>query len=80
MKKNIYWVLGLAVSISGFLVINSLNNDAYAVSGCCKVRKSESSPWRRQGNDLPACKQINKDSDNDNAFRKTGLVWWDMNC
>ena len=79
MKKNIGLFFVLTVAASFLFWVISSNNEAFAVSGCCKVRKSENAPWGKKGTDLPACKKLNK-QDNDNVLKKTGKVWWDMNC
>ncbi|MCH9697165.1 MAG: hypothetical protein K0U68_03595 [Gammaproteobacteria bacterium] len=55
------------------------NNEALAISGCCKKRESQDGPWRKIGTDLERCKVENR-TDNDNVFKKSGMVWWDMAC
>lgn len=78
MKKPI--VMTVFVCILFFVWISyETNNEAMAISGCCKKRESQNSPWSKLGTDLERCKVENR-TDNDNVFKKSGLVWWDMAC
>lgn len=49
-------------------------------SGCCKVKTTLEDPWRRSSRNSCTCKEFNQILDDDNMFRKTGRVWWDLNC
>ncbi|HHJ38186.1 MAG: hypothetical protein AXA67_03595 [Methylothermaceae bacteria B42] len=80
MKKTILLILLLMVVAGLFWGRIAPVTGAYAVSGCCKVRKSERDPWRKHGTDLAACKSMNRAQDGDNIFKPNGAVWWDMNC
>ncbi len=79
MKKL---VLGLAVLVGTtvFWATPPCDNEVFAQSGCCKERDSLDSPWKRQrGVGLSECKRSNE-SDGDNVFDQSGLVWWDVRC
>lgn len=72
-------VLGLMLVLGSMGLIIDDDNQALAISGCCKKRSSTNSPWRKVGTDLQRCKVENRE-DGDNVFKKSGLVWWDMAC
>ena len=77
--KKISITFGLCLILLPVWVALDGGNEAIAISGCCKKRESNSSPWRKLGTDLERCKVENR-NDNDNVFKKSGLVWWDMAC
>lgn len=78
MKQSI--LMTGVICILGFAWVSyEANNEAMAISGCCKKRDNLDSPWRKIGTDLERCKVENR-TDKDNIFKKSGFVWWDMAC
>ena len=78
MKKSIF-VVGLAVLVAIFFVVGFTNDPLFAVSGCCKERKSYKVGWSKNGKSFADCKKLNK-KDGDDVFDKSGLYWWDQKC
>ena len=72
----------LAISFiltAGLWISTAPDNEVYAVAGCCKQRTSEGAPWYRTSQGLDACKDLNRD-EQDNIFTQSGKVWWDLSC
>lgn len=80
IKMKIINSMAIAITVVSGLWISSVSeNQAYAVSGCCKQRSSVNDAWYRVGSDLNACKNLNA-AEGDNIFHPTGKVWWDVAC
>jgi len=78
--KNIFFVVGLAVLAAVYLVTGFAVDPLFAVSGCCKSRRSYQESWTRNGLNFSACKRQNDSNDRDDVFRQSGLYWWDQRC
>jgi len=78
MKKSIITLALVLILVSVWTMFDK-GNQVLALSGCCKTRNSTSSPWHKFGTDLESCKVKNQ-KDDDNVFKESGLVWWDMAC
>jgi hypothetical protein len=77
--KNTIFVVGLAVLVAIFFVVGFTSNPLFAVSGCCKERKSYKGGWSKNGKSFAACKKLNN-KDRDDVFDESGLYWWDQKC
>jgi hypothetical protein len=77
--RKILFVFGLLLLATTFLVGLPGDNQVYALSGCCKERKSYKAEWRENGMNFSDCKRLNE-RDRDDVFRRSGLVWWDAKC
>lgn len=56
-------------------------NQALAVSGCCKERESLVGQWTISNRGLEQCKSLNETLDSgDYIFEEQGRVWWDITC
>lgn len=80
--KKILIILVLALTGAAFPVTVPGNGQRFAVSGCCKERKSYKHPWVRNGMNFKQCQEYNQDQDGkeDDVLDKSGYVWWDVNC
>lgn len=70
----------IALGMTADTVLLPCAGQAFAISGCCKVRASLSDPWSKSTDKtVEQCEQRNRD-DRDNVLDESGLVWWDLDC
>ena len=78
--KSIFFVVGLAMLAAVYLVTGFAVDPLFAVSGCCKSRRSYQESWTSNKMNFSTCKRLNDEKDGDDVFRKSGLYWWDQKC
>jgi len=78
MKKCLI-ALGLVFGLTPVWFALDNDNQAIAISGCCKTRVSQKDPWKKTDSDLESCK-VENESDGDHLFKKSGVAWWDTAC
>ena len=78
--KRIFFLIGFLLLAAAMFLIFPCHNLLFAVSGCCKERKSLAEPWSKSGKDYEACSRLNQQRDKDDVSKPTGLVWWDFQC
>ena len=78
--KKLVLILGVVLAAPLFSVMLPCGNQVFAVSGCCKERKSEGQPWFNNGKNFSACRKLNQRVDGDKILRQTGRYWWDVGC
>jgi len=80
MKK--IFLFAVPVFMSFFLsIFLFVDNQPIAGGGCCKQRPNISSPhWYENGLNFRQCRDLNRQRDNDDVYRRSGTIWWDENC
>jgi len=78
MKRLMIVGVGILLAVSVLGLGMPGEQQAVAVSGCCKQRQ-DNGPWREINSDLKRCK-IENDAERDDLFRPSGRIWWDMSC
>ncbi len=79
--KRLLLLLALVSLCFTLPTILSLNDQSFAVRGCCKERRSLSSDdWNENGYSFRKCRDLNKKKDNDDLYKKRGYLYWDENC
>jgi hypothetical protein len=80
MKKILLFLINFLV-VFILLSINSIDNQPLAQKGCCRQRSNTNDPhWYENGLSFRQCRDLNRQRDNDDLYRRSGIVWWDENC
>jgi hypothetical protein len=79
MRKGILASLSIVLMLGSSVILPG-DNKLYAVSGCCKQRRSYQELWTQTAMSFEECKSLNERIDRDDVFAAQGLVWWDVRC
>jgi hypothetical protein len=80
MRKRMLAFLFLVLVVGNSVIIPG-DNKLYAISGCCKQRRTyRENTWTQTPMSFEECRSLNERIDRDDVFAAQGLVWWDVRC
>ena len=79
--KNILLIFGFLLLAGTISLALPCFNQLFAVSGCCKQRKSLTEGWAQTSLNYQQCEEENRRQDKgDDLLKPIGRIWWDIQC